>query len=115
DLLDSLNSEAAGTVKARTDFSVVAAGGQQLRANLIPDVAAASRVSVPQLRADIARRYPALDDFVTHLDEILARFDAGVRFREKHQGDIAELKKAPLRPLPWFLVGAGALVVLSAA
>ena len=44
--------------------------------------------------------------------KILDDFLPGVRFREKHQADIADLKKSPVREGPWFQIGAGALVVL---
>ena len=37
-----------------------------------------------------------------------------MRFREKHQADIGDLKKSPIREGPWLQVGAGALVALSA-
>jgi hypothetical protein len=111
DVLDSLNAELNGATKVRRQLTLVTAARREIP-RALGEVAAASNVTVSQLQDEVRTRFPDLGFVIDNFKQIQDDFLVGVRFREKHQADIGDLKDSPVREGPWFQIGAGALVAL---
>jgi hypothetical protein len=115
DLVDSLTFSEESAAKTREQFEVAEGFVDTVLEDLLPDVAAELGTTTDALHQDLGRQFPRLSEVRPGIRPALDRIELDVRFRETRFRDGQDVQDVPLRALPWFVVGLGAVLVLTAA
>ena len=114
-LFTSINFERAVADRTRAQLTTVHAALDTLDTKLLPDIAAATGRSRPQLDATLAPSFPSTFQLIAERTTFFERFDALAVIREKNVADAGRVDATPLPAVVWsFIIVAAAALAVSA-
>ncbi|HUP72497.1 MAG TPA: hypothetical protein VM282_05570 [Acidimicrobiales bacterium] len=115
ELFKSINFERAVAARSRAQLTTVQTALDTLNTKLLPDIAAATGRTRPQLDALLAPSFPSTSQLIAERTTFFDRFDALAVVREKNVADADRVDTAPLPAIVWsFIIVAGAALTASA-
>jgi hypothetical protein len=114
-LFESINFERAVAARTRGQLTTVQAALATLDTKLLPDIAAATGRTRPQLDALLAPSFPSTSQLIAERTIFFGRFEALAVIRENNVADAGRVDAAPLPAIVWsFVIVAGAALAVSA-
>ncbi|MEO5839283.1 MAG: hypothetical protein ABIQ73_12470 [Acidimicrobiales bacterium] len=115
ELFTSINFERAVAERTRAQLTTVHAALDTLDTKLLPDIAAATGRTRPQLEALLAPSFPSTSQLIAERTTFFDRFDALAVIRARNVADASRVDAAPLPAIVWsFIIVAGAALAVSA-
>lgn len=114
DLVDSLTFSEESAAKTREQFEVASDFVDAVFEDFVTDLAAELGTTPQAVQRELGQRFPQLAEVQPDIQPALDRIELDVRFRETRFRDGQDVQDMPLRALPWFVVGLGAVLVVIA-